>query len=118
MAAPTLDGHSIDNYSRYTSSLDVHYASGVGNNFYYLFAEGGTNRTSAIHVTCDPTGLTTVGVGKDAAAKIRYRALTVYFTSSTTYSGARAAVISAATDLYGSAAATYAASVWTAVGVN
>ncbi|MCX7349467.1 MAG: M4 family metallopeptidase [Alphaproteobacteria bacterium] len=49
-----------------------------------------------------------------------YRALTVYMTASTSYSGARAATISAATDLYGATSTevnTVAAS-WAAVSVN
>ena len=43
---------------------------------------------------CDVTG-------RDAAAKIWYRALTTYMTSTTNYKGARDAMIRAATDLYG-----------------
>ena len=41
------------------------------------------------------------GIGRDAAAKIWYRALSVYMTSSTNYAGARTAAVKAATDLYG-----------------
>ena len=46
------------------------------------------------------------GIGRAKAEKIWYRALTVYMTSSTNYAGARAATLSAATDLYGRAAST------------
>ena len=56
------------------------------------------------------------GIGRAAAEKIFYRALTLYFTSSTNYAGARAATLSAATDLGYSAAAVSAA--WAAVNVN
>ena len=55
-----------------------------------------------------------------AAEKIYYRALTVYMTSSTNYAGARAATLSAASDLYGSGSANYnaVAAAWSAVNVN
>ncbi|HND11686.1 MAG TPA: M4 family metallopeptidase [Pseudomonadota bacterium] len=111
MMDPTLDGASVDNYSKYKSSLDVHYSSGIANNFFYLLSEGGKNRTS---------GKTVTGIGRAKAEKIWYRALTVYMTSSTNYKAARTATLNAAKDLYGSAGAEYAAvgNVWTAVGVN
>ena len=38
MAHPTYDGASVDNFSKYTSSLDVHYSSGIANNFFYLLS--------------------------------------------------------------------------------
>ncbi|RBD00902.1 hypothetical protein BRN02_06140, partial [Xanthomonas oryzae pv. oryzae] len=40
-------------------------------------------------------------IGRAAASRIWYRALTVYMTSSTNYAAARRATLSAATDLYG-----------------
>jgi hypothetical protein len=49
--------------------------------------------------TCNASTVT--GIGRDAATKIWYRALSVYMTSSTNYAGARTAAINAATDLYG-----------------
>nr|MBP6439131.1 M4 family metallopeptidase [Thermomonas sp.] len=60
------------------------------------------------------------GIGRDAAGKIWYRALTVYMTSGTNYAGARAATISAATDLYGGTSAQTNAvkAAWSAVNVN
>jgi vibriolysin len=51
-------------------------------------------------------------------AKIWYRALTVYMSSSTNFSGARTATANAATDLYGAAAAATVNSAWDAVGVG
>jgi Zn-dependent metalloprotease len=107
----------------------VHYSSGVANHFYYLLAEGavvpagfgsGTwaNLTTASMVCNGNTAIT--GIGRDAASKIWYRALTVYMTSNTNYAGARAATLSAAADLYGNGTANYnaVAAAWSAVGVN
>ena len=111
MISPTDDGSSVDNYSKYTSSLDVHYSSGIANNFFYLLSEGGTNKTSGKKVT---------GITRAKAEKIWYRALTTYFTSSTNYKKARTATLSAAKDLYGATSTEYTAvgTAWTAVGVN
>ncbi len=110
MDDPTLDGRSIDNYSMYTSTLDVHYSSGLANNFFYLLANGGTNRTSGLSVT---------GIGISKAEQIWYVALTGYMTSTTDFSGARVATVDAAIQLYGTGSAEVAAveSGWTACGV-
>lgn len=110
MFKPILDGTSPDCYSSTLSDLDVHYSSGVANHFYYLLAEGATVPSgfgsgtdydlSAADLVCNAdTSLT--GIGREAAAAIWYRALTVYMTSDTDYAAARQATISAATDLYG-----------------
>jgi Zn-dependent metalloprotease len=63
---------------------------------------------------------TLAGIGRAAAQKIWYRALTVYMTSGTNYAGARAAAIRASTDLYGAASAQTNAvkAAWSAVSVN
>ncbi len=111
----THSGGDPDHYSeRYTGTSDnggVHTNSGIGNNVFYLAAAGGTNHVSGVAVT---------GMGAAAAAKIWYRALTVYMTSSTNYAGARTATLSAATDLYGSASAQYTttATAWCAAGIG
>jgi len=111
MMDPTADGRSIDHYSKYKSGTDVHFSSGIANNFFYLLSEGGKNRTS---------GKTVTGISRAKAEKIWYRALTVYMTSSTNFKAARTATLSAAKDLYGATGAEYAAvgNAWTAVGVN
>jgi len=63
-----------------------------------------------------PSGMT--GIGNDHAARIAYRALATYMTSSTNYAGARTAYINAAKDLYGAGSAEEAA-VWNAYhGIN
>ena len=61
---------------------------------------------------------TLAGIGRAKAEKIWYRALTVYFTSSTSYAGARTATLRAAGDLYGvgGVEASAVANAWTAVG--
>ena len=120
MYHPSLEGpsYSKDCWSSSLGSLDVHYSSGPANHFFYLLAEGsgaksfnGVDHTSP---TCN--GSSVAGIGRDAAQKIWYRALTVYMTSSTNYAGARAATLSAAADLGYSTSAVAAA--WSAVNVN
>ena len=68
--------------------------------------------------TCN--GASVTGIGRSKAAKIWYRALTVYFTGNTDYAAARVATINAAKDLYGtaSAEASAVAAAWSAVKVN
>jgi Zn-dependent metalloprotease len=108
-------------------NLDVHYSSGVANHFFFLLAEG-TNSTYGKSPTCvsgntrvaSGTG-TLTGIGRAAAAKIWYRALTTKMTSSTNYAGARAATIAAAQELAATLGTDYSAKVaaaWTAVGRN
>lgn len=123
MYNPAKDSRSPNCYYSGIGSLDVHFSSGVANLFFYLLAEGtgaksysGVNHTPA--KTCNGTAF--AGIGRAKAEKIWYRALTVYFTSSTSYAGARAATIAAAKDLYGatSADAAAVARAWSAVSVN
>jgi bacillolysin len=87
-----------DHYSkRYTGTSDnggVHINSGIINKAAYLLSEGGTHY-----------GVSVPGIGTDKMGAIFYRANTVYFTSSTNFSQARAGLVQAATDLYGSASA-------------
>ena len=131
MFKPSLDGagRSQDCYGPTTGSIDVHFSSGPANHFFYLLAEGAVvpagfgagswaNLTPAKLVCNGNTAI--AGIGRDAAGKIWYRALTVYMTSSTDYAGARAATISASTDLYGATSAQTNAvkAAWSAVSVN
>lgn len=62
----------------------VHTNSGIPNKAAYLVAQS---------------------IGCDKTARIYYRALTTYFTSSTDFTGARSGLIQAATDLYGASSA-------------
>jgi Zn-dependent metalloprotease len=122
MDKPSSDGSSADCWSATVGQLDVHYSSGVGNHFFYLLSEGSGAKTlngvSYDSPTCN--GSTVTGIGHDAAAKIWYRALTVYMTSSTDYHGARTASLSAAQDLYGAGSTQYNAvnAAWAAVNVS
>ncbi len=122
MDNPASDGSSVNCWSSTAKNLDVHYSSGIGNHFFYLLAEGSGSKTIGGVAHSSPTcnGSSVVGIGRTAAAAIWYRALTVYMTSGTTYSGAKAATLSAANDLYGagSAQAAAVASAWSAVSVS
>jgi Zn-dependent metalloprotease len=122
MFDPIRDGHSPSCYASDIGTLDVHFSSGVADRFYYLLAEGGAAKTfgGVKHYapTCNGAGI--AGIGRTKAAKIWYRALTVYFTTDTNYAAARVATISAAKDLYGanSTEAKTVAAAWSAVKVN
>jgi Zn-dependent metalloprotease len=102
-----------DHYSeRYTGTADdggVHINSGIANKAFYLLAVGGTHHR----------GGSMTGIGADAAAKIWYRAITSYMTSSTNFRGARTATLNAAAALYGSGSANYnaVAQAWSLCGV-
>jgi zinc metalloprotease ZmpA len=121
MYRPSLDKSSPDCWSERTANLGVHDAAGIGNHFFYLLAEGSKAKTiSGVEYrspTCNSERLD--GIGRDAAAAIWYRALTLYFTSATDYFGARAATLEAAEDLYGPRSAQVAAvaMAWDAVNV-
>ncbi|MCW2798148.1 M4 family metallopeptidase [Nocardioides sp.] len=120
MDNPIADGQSPNCWSTNTKNLDVHYSSGVGNHFFYLLAEGSGAKdiggTAHNSPTCN--GSTITGITRAKAEKIWFRALTVYMTSGTTYSGARTATLNAARDLYGQAVEyNTVAAAWSAVGV-
>ena len=91
-----------DHYSkRYTGTSDnggVHTNSSIINKAAYLLVNGGTHY-----------GVTVNGIGKDKVGAIYYRANTLYFTQSTTFSQARAGLVQAAADLYGTNSAEVAA---------
>ncbi len=130
MFKPTLDNYSQDCYDPATTpTFEVHGGSGIANSFFYLLAEGAVvpagfgagswANLSASSLVCN--GNTSLaGIGRTAAGKIWYRALTVYMTSSSDYAAARAATLSAATDLYGAGSTQYnaVAAAWSAVSVN
>ena len=117
MYKPSKDGASKDAWSSTLGSLDVHYSSGPMNRAWYFLARGSSaTTTSDFYTSYLPSGMT--GIGNDHAAKIAYRALTVYMTSSTNYAAARTAFINAAKDLYGASGADEQA-VWNAFhGIN
>ncbi|AXI79505.1 M4 family metallopeptidase [Peterkaempfera bronchialis] len=122
MDKPSKDGASADYWSSSVKNLDVHYSSGVANHFFYLLAEGsGAKSINGVSYN-SPTysGSTVTGIGRDKAAAVWYRALTVYMTSTTNYASARTATLNAAKDLYGSGSTEYnaVAAAWTGVNVN
>ena len=122
MFNPMLDGRSPNCWYAGIGAIDVHYSSGVGNRFFYLLAEGSGSKTynGVNHAAPTCNGGSVTGIGRSKAQQIWYRALTVYFTSTTDYAAARVATLSAAKDLYGtgSAEANAVAAAWSAVSVN
>ena len=109
------DTYGGTNY--YTGAADnggVHTNSGVNNFWFYLLTSGGSGTndlSNAYSVT---------GIGITNAAKIAFRALTVYFTPTTNYATARLLTIQAAKDLFGSCSneVIQTTRAWYAVGVG
>lgn len=95
----------------------VHTNSGILNHWFYLLAEG-SNNTDEVNDNGDTFNIS--GIGKNKAAKIIYRAQTVYFTPTTDYEDARLYTIQAAEDLYGSDAIEVVTTnnAWYAVGLG
>jgi Zn-dependent metalloprotease len=127
MYHPSVDGASSDCWYSGVGSLNVHYSSGVANHFFYLLAEGTNPSGGPTSPTCvagntrQATGNGSLsGIGRSAAERIWYRALTRYFVSSTNYAGARAGTLSAAADLFGVGSVQHntVAAAWSAVNVN
>ncbi|HWT15216.1 MAG TPA: M4 family metallopeptidase, partial [Patescibacteria group bacterium] len=80
MNNPPQDGKSIDNAANFTSSMDVHYSSGVYNKAFYLLAT--------------KTGWTT-----KKAFQVFARANDLYWTASSTFNQGACGAETAATDL-------------------
>jgi Zn-dependent metalloprotease len=124
MHRPYKDGMSPDFWSSTLGKLDVHYSSGVANHFFYLLAHG--NSADPATYPDDPSPMTNdvtsiKGIGNDKAARIWYRALTVYMGQGTDYQGARTATLQSAADLFGGTTSTEYATVnkaWLAVNVR
>jgi len=97
MNNPPQDGGSIDNAANFTSSMDVHYSSGVYNKAFYLLAtKAGWNTVSAF--------------------KVFARANALYWTPSSTFNTGACGVETAASDLGFTKADVTAA--FTSVGVS
>jgi Zn-dependent metalloprotease len=122
---PSLDGTSSGCWSASTKDMEVHDAAGVADHFFFALAEGtGTTKYGTSPVCGSAPAVK--GIGRAKAEKIWYRALDVYFTSTTAYvntanSGntTRAYTLRAAQDLYGRCSVEYKAvrAAWTAVNV-
>ena len=121
MDRPQADGHSVGCWSAATSRLDPHYSSGVGNHAFYLLAEGTGSKTigGRAHRSTTCAGTPMGGIGRRAAARIWYRALTTKWVSTTSYPQAADGMVAAAKELYGAASAQCAATVaaWKGVAV-
>ena len=107
-----------DHYSnRYEGTEDnggVHINSTISTHAFYLFVEGGTNRTSGIKVG---------GIGFENIAdaeEIFYRGFTRYLGPNSNFGAARDATLQAARDLHGggSKEVTQLTAAWDAVGVR
>jgi Zn-dependent metalloprotease len=101
----------------YTGTGDnggVHTNSGVSNYWFYLLVTGGTG------VNDISNSYSVSAIGMNSAARIAFRALTVYFTPTTNYYNARQLTIQAARDIFGSCSneVIQTANAWHAVGVG
>lgn len=101
----------------YTGSADnggVHTNSGVYNFWFYTLSMGGTG------VNDIANSYTVNGISMASAAKIAFRAMTVYYIPSTNYANARLLTIQAAKDLFGTCSneVIQTTNAWYAVGVG
>jgi len=96
-----------------TDNGGVHTNNGVQNYWFFLLSEGGSG------INDNGQSFNVQGIGRDKAASIAYRNLTVYLTSSSDYSDAKNGSIWAAMDLYGNCSNEVLQTVraWDAVGV-
>jgi vibriolysin len=97
MCTPTLDGRSIDNAANFTSSMDVHYSSGVYNKAFCTLAKSSNWNTKK-------------------AFEVFAHANTMYWTATSTFKSGACGVESAADD-YGYSRSDVAAA-FNAVGVT
>ena len=104
MINPSSDGISPNWWYSGIEYLDVHYASGPMNRFFYFLSQGApSDPASPAYSTYLPGGMT--GIGNDKAARIWYAAMTEWMTPVDKYADARVAGINAATELYGDGSA-------------
>ncbi|MGY0230673.1 M4 family metallopeptidase [Longispora urticae] len=126
MFDPARDRQSDSCWTAGTRNKNPHYGSGVGDHFFFLLAEGSGQTAYGDSPTCG--GVPPVaGIGRSAAQRIWYQALTRHFLSTTRYvhpaapsNTARAATLRAAADLFGRCGTEYRAvqAAWTAVAVG
>lgn len=104
----TADVSSTNDYG------GVHTNSGVQNKWFYILTmgESGTNDNNVNY--------SVNGIGMADAAKIAFKTLTVYLTSSSTYADARTYSLKSASDIFGNCSKQYVATAyaWDAVGVT
>jgi Zn-dependent metalloprotease len=117
MYKPSKDGISPDEWYPLMGSLNVHYSSGPMNRAFYFLSQGASSISSSDYYTPRlPSGMT--GIENDKAARIWFRAMSVYLTPNSYYWDARLASIRAARDLYGSGSAEVAAVKNAFAGIN
>ena len=109
----TYRGNYWVSTSSYFDNGGVHSNSGVMNYWFYLLSEGGTGTND------NGWNYSVAGISMDSAAKIVYRAETVYMTENTDYIKAREYTIKAAQDIFGvnSSKVQSVKDAWYAVGV-
>lgn len=92
----------------------VHTNSGVQNHWFYLLSDGGSGTND------NGESYSVTAIGRDKAAAISFRNLTVYLTPDSDYEEARYYAIQAAIDLYGSCSPEMISvmDAWHAVGVG
>jgi Zn-dependent metalloprotease len=100
---PSKDGSSPNAWSSSLGNLDVHYSSGPNNRMFYFLSQGSNSSSSSDYYSSylNKAPLNMTGIGMDKAYKIWFKAATTKFTSSTNYADARAKVLAAANELYG-----------------
>ncbi len=112
------NGPSPDTYQGeyWNLLLGNHKTSGIQNHWFYLLAEG-SSETDEVNDNGD--AFSVIPIGRDNAAAIAYRNLTVYLTQSSNYLDAREGSIQAAIDLYGECSnqVLQVEAAWDAVGV-
>ncbi|QCX81580.1 Transglutaminase-activating metalloprotease precursor [Streptomyces sp. YIM 121038] len=122
MDRPSRDGQSKDHWYAGIGQLPPAHSAGPANHFFYLLAEGSGPKVVGGVSYDSPTydGKPVTGVGRAAAERISFRALTQYLTSSSTYRSARTATLAAAAALYGTDSAEHRAvgAAWAAVNVT
>ena len=110
------EGHEPDTYhgTYWNTGGESHNNSCPCSYWFYLLSVGGSG-TNDINNAFNVQGIT-----MDKAAKIAFRALTVYMTPNTNYSAVRGYAIQAATDLYGNCSneVVQTTNAWYAVGVG
>ncbi|NTX36571.1 M4 family metallopeptidase [Myxococcus sp. CA033] len=112
MNDPTLDGASLDDYSNYTSGVDVHYSSGISNLAFYLLSQGGRHPSH-------PDWPFVEGIGIEKAARIFYKANMDMLTPSSGFLAARITTEQAAIQLgYDAGNVASVTAAWEAVNVR
>ena len=116
MYKPSKDGASYDAWQAGMGIDDVHFTSGPMNRAFYFLAQGAASTPGDFYSSFLPSGMT--GITNDKAARIWFRAVTVYLTPYSLYWDARGASIRAARDLYGTGSPEVAAVKNAFAGIN